>query len=71
MKKKRRFDRANYISNQDKYQRGSFFSEAWKEALLGMGENSRRQQKMAKKIKVHGRNKKETRRTTFRAKVCL
>lgn len=71
MDKKRRFDRANYIPNQDKSQRESFFSEAWKEALLGMGENCRRQQQLAEKKKVYGRNKEETRRATFRVKVCL
>ncbi len=71
MDKKRKFDRANYIPNQDKYQRETFFSEAWKEELLGTSENSRRQRQLSEKKKVYGRNKAETRRTAFRAKVCL
>lgn len=31
MDKKRRFDRANDIPNHDKYQKETFFSEAWNE----------------------------------------
>lgn len=50
MGKKRKFDRVNYIPNQDKYQR-SFFGDVFQQELLGMSENAKRQQQLAKKKK--------------------
>lgn len=51
MGKKRKFDRVNYIPNQDKYQR-SFFGDVFQQQLLGMSENAKRQQQLDKKKKI-------------------
>lgn len=51
MGKKRKFDRVNYISNQDKFQRGSIFNDVFRQELLGKGENSKRQQQLAERKK--------------------
>lgn len=51
MRNKRKFDRVNYIPNQDKFQRESLFRDVFLQELLGRGENSKRQQQLAKRKK--------------------
>lgn len=51
MSKKRKFDRVNYIPNQDKFQKGGLFNDAFRQELQGRGENYMRQCQLANKKK--------------------